>query len=350
MKKYSLPLIHLTCWLSLPLVLTFFRWIFQFTTFPLGSKARITSYFLVFTDNLELNTATVLIGVCGFYLTYFLIFPAFTQRVKQPFKIISSILILLVLPFLVLIPMSIFFFEVALFFRYFLFFTYLAQIPFVLTAVAAGYLKNWYDSRQALSLMEKQTIKAELELLKSQINPHFLFNTINNIDTLILKDPPLASRYLNELADLLRFMLYEVKTEKISLSKEIAYIEKYVQLQKIRSGNPNFIQLTIKGKIVNQQIAPLLFIPLVENAFKHVTDKVSDESIKLNFEITSVWVLFTCSNKFKKTDLEVVNKEGLGLGIIRQRLALIYPGRHQLQINKNDGLYEVSLKLFLDAD
>jgi hypothetical protein len=353
MKKYRLTLLHLTCWFSLPFVLTFFRWVFQFTQFTAllpGNKVKIVSFFGVWNDNLELNLAMLLIGASSFYLTGFIVFPAFNKPVKKAVQLISYVLVLLVTPFLILALMSIFSLAVAFFFRYFLFFAYLVQIPFVLAAIALGYLKNWYHSKQVLALIEKQAIKTELELLKSQINPHFLFNTINNIDTLIIKDPPLASKYLNELATLLRFMLYDVKTEKISLSKEMAYIEKYIRLQKIRSVNSNFIRLNIKGTAGDQQIAPLLFIPLVENAFKHGTDKLLDDSIKLDFEITPARVLFTCSNRFEKTDPETVNEDGLGLGIIGQRLALIYPGRHQFQVNKSDNYYEVSLTLFLDAN
>lgn len=350
MKKYRLALLHLACWFSLPFVLTFFRWVFQLTSFPLGNKARIASYFQVWSDNVELNLAMVLIGASSFYITSLMVFPAFTQPNKKTVKIIFYVLLLLISPFLIPNIISVFSLDVALFFRYFLFFGYLVQIPFVLAAIAAGYLRNWYHSKQVLALIEKQAIKTELELLKSQINPHFLFNTINNIDTLIIKNPPQASQYLNELATLLRFMLYEVKTDKISLSKEIAYIEKYVRLQKIRSVNPNFISLIVKGTLGEQQIAPLLFIPLVENAFKHSTDKLSDDSIKLDFEITPAYVLFTCSNRFEKADLETVNKDGLGLEIIGQRLALIYPDKYQLQVNENNYYYNVSLKLLLDAN
>lgn len=293
----------------------------------------------------------MLIGASIFYITFLMVFPPlFAQPVKKTVKIVSYALLLMILPYLILVLMSVFSLDIALFFRYFLFFGYLVQIPFVLAAVAAGYLKKWFHSKQALALMEKQAIRAELQLLKSQINPHFLFNTINNIDTLIIKDPPLASKYLNGLAGLLRFMLYKVKTDKISLSKEMSFIEKYVELQKIRSVNPNFINLTVKGTVENQQIAPLLFIPLVENAFKHVADKLSDNSINVDFEITPAWVLFTCSNSYKEKSLEDANEDGLGLEIMGQRLALIYAGRHSLQINKSHDRYEVTLKLFFDAN
>lgn len=346
MKKYRLIILHLTCWLALPFVLTFFKWLFQLTSFPLGNKARITPYFQIWSDNIELNLTMVLIGASSFYITYLLVFPAFTQPVKKHVKITAYVFLLLISPFLILNLVSIFSLDVSLFFRYFLFCGYIGQVLFILAAITAGYLSKWLHSKQAFILMEKQAVRAELELLKSQTNPHFLFNTINNIDTLIIKDPQLASRYLNGLAQLLRFMLYEARMENVSLSKELSYIKKYIELQQIRSVNPNFIRLTINGRIENQQIAPLLFIPMVENAFKHVTDKLMDDSIRINFEVTSAWVLFNCTNRFEKSEPEVPNEDGLGLGIISQRLALIYPGRHELNIDKTGGQYTVSLKLF----
>jgi two-component system LytT family sensor kinase len=348
-KKYLVSL-HLIFWLLLPFVFTFFRWAYQFTAFLPGAGHAAIPYFQLLEDTLVFNLAMVMIGTAGFYLIDLGLFPALTNQPKKKVKIIVYTLLLLLSPSLIISILSVFLFAVYWSYRYFLFSAYLVQLPFILLAIASGYLKRWINATKTIGLLEKQTILTELELLKSQINPHFLFNTINNIDTLILKDPPLASQYLNELANLLRFMLYEVKTEKISLLKEIAYIENYVRLQKIRSANPNFISLAVKGTVGNQQIAPLIFIPLVENAFKHLSDKISDDSIKIDFEVSETWVLFRCGNKRKQPGAEHVEEGGLGLNIIRQRLELIYKGRHHMEINKDDKCYEVTLKLFLDAN
>src|ERR1044071_687955 len=113
----------------------------------------------------------------------------------------------------------------------------------------------------------------ELALIKSQINPHFLFNTINNIDVLIAKDSAKASEYLNKLSGILRYMIYETRNEKISLAGELDYIEKYLELQKIRTANPDYVNFQISGEANNLKIAPMILFPFIENAFKHTENK-----------------------------------------------------------------------------
>jgi len=380
-QRYSLVL-HCALWLSLPFVFVFFKWVYQFTTFPPAKADRVVSYLQFFQNNYSLNTSLTIIGASTFYLTYLVVLPAILTRPRKIARAIVSIALLLLLPFLITVVLSQFSFAVALFFRYFLFFSYLVQLFFILLAVASGYLNRWLRATRDIALLEKHALKTELELLKSQINPHFLFNTINNIDTLILEkhalktelellksqinphflfntinnidtlilqNPEQASQYLNELADLLRFMLYEVKDEEIDLLKEITYIEKYIRLQKIRSVNPNFISLQVNGDFENQKIAPLLFIPLIENAFKHVPDKTANDGIQINFEISPDSLRFNCRNKFISDDRRPKN-EGIGLNIIAQRLKLLYENRHQIEVKKDDSYYEVTLKLKLNAN
>ena len=144
---------------------------------------------------------------------------------------------------------------------------------------------TWFEEIQVKEALQLKNLSTELDLIKSQLDPHFLFNTINNIDTLLLNSPELASQYLNKLSDILRFMLFETKTDKIPLSKEIAYIEKYIELQKIRTSNSNFVNLAIKGDISNHTIPAMLFIPFIENAFKHVSNKKTDNAINITLEI-----------------------------------------------------------------
>ncbi len=347
-QRYSLVL-HCALWLSLPFVFVFFKWVYQFTTFPPAKADRVVSYLQFFQNNYSLNTSLTIIGASTFYLTYLVVLPAILTRPRKIARAIVSIALLLLLPFLITVVLSQFSFAVALFFRYFLFFSYLVQLFFILLAVASGYLNRWLRATRDIALLEKHALKTELELLKSQINPHFLFNTLNNIDTLILQNAEQASQYLNELADLLRFMLYEVKEEEINLLKEITYIEKYIRLQKIRSINPNFISLQVNGDYENQKIAPLLFIPLIENAFKHVPDKTVNDGIQINFEISPDSLRFNCRNKLISDDQRPKN-EGIGLNIIAQRLKLLYENRHQIEVKKDDSYYEVTLKLKLNAN
>jgi len=185
----------------------------------------------------------------------------------------------------------------------------------------------------------------ELALVKSQINPHFLFNTINNIDILIEKDPLKASAYLNKLSDIMRFMLYETKTEKIPLEKELTYIEKYVDLQKIRTFNTNFVNYSVKGSPANTIIAPMLFIPFIENAFKHADNIKEGNAIDIKVAINSEEIIFECRNNNSKTTQAFSGTSGLGNELIKKRLMLLYPNNHILDISNNKETYNVKLTL-----
>ena len=185
----------------------------------------------------------------------------------------------------------------------------------------------------------------ELALVKSQINPHFLFNTINNIDVLIEKDAVKASAYLNKLSDIMRFMLYETKTEKIPLSKELQYIEKYIDLQRIRTSNPNYVNYTVEGDPCDLMIEPMLFIPFIENAFKHAEGKKAEDAIKIRFSIGHRSIAFDCENRYSVYQLERPDHSGMGNDLIKKRLSLLYPGKHSLDIVTGDGIYKAKLTL-----
>jgi two-component system, LytTR family, sensor kinase len=185
----------------------------------------------------------------------------------------------------------------------------------------------------------------ELALVKSQINPHFLFNTINNIDVLINKDPELASKYLISLSDIMRFMLYETKPDRILLSKEIEYIEKFIALHKIRSNNSDYVHFSVTGTSPNLTIAPMLFIPYIENAFKHVSDKKASPAITITIFIEREKIFFTCSNNYKDETTIDIAHSGLGDGLIRKRLQLLYPDKHELVVNTENNIYNVALTI-----
>ncbi|MEL7426266.1 MAG: histidine kinase, partial [Bacteroidota bacterium] len=137
----------------------------------------------------------------------------------------------------------------------------------IIGLVLRGFL-TWIEELKLKEELVEKNHKMELALVKAQLDPHFLFNTINNIDVLITKDPEEASRYLNQLSDMMRFMLYETKSEHIPLEQELSYIDKYVELQRIRTANENYVQYEVEGQPGGKQVAPMIFIPFIENAFK----------------------------------------------------------------------------------
>ena len=218
----------------------------------------------------------------------------------------------------------------------------IAFISGIVGLVIKGFISWFSDIKLKQELTEKNH-QMELALVKAQLDPHFLFNTINNIDVLNQKDANKASDYLNKLSDIMRFMLFETKAPKISLNKEIEYIHKFIELQKIRSTNPNFVSLKIKGEPESRTIAPMIFIPFIENAFKHVSDKQLDNAIEIELNIKEDETTFKCSNIHAATSAKMSASNGLGNSLIQKRLQLLYPKNHNLSINKKSDKYLVTL-------
>jgi len=210
----------------------------------------------------------------------------------------------------------------------------------VLALVIKGFI-SWYEEIHLKESLHRKNYEMELALLKSQLNPHFLFNTLNNIDVLIRMDADRASMYLNQLSDILRFMLYETRSEQISIRQELQYIDKYIQLQKIRTAHPEYIHYEVQGDAGERLVEPMLFIPFIENAFKHAEKKVED-AIRVRFTFEEARIVFMCENRYLKAP---VKGEGLGDELIRRRLALLYPGRHRLDIDIQDNTYRATLEI-----
>lgn len=217
-----------------------------------------------------------------------------------------------------------------------------AFINGIIGAVLKGFI-SWYNDIKLKEDLLKINYEMELNLIKSQINPHFLFNTLNNIDVLIEKDQEKASLYFKKLSEILRFMLYETKTEKILISKELSYIEKYIDLQMLRNANPAFADYKIKGDPESRMTEPMLFIPFIENAFKHAENKKLVHAILISFDFTGRDILFECSNNYTPNKPKENDSFGLGNDLIEKRVALLYPQNHQLNITKDNNRYTVTL-------
>jgi len=207
---------------------------------------------------------------------------------------------------------------------------------------------EWIKDRKIKAELERDKISSQLELLKSQINPHFLFNSINNIDVLIGDEPQKASEYLKKLSELLRFMLYESNTDKIPLTEEIGYIRKYIDLQKIRTSNDDFVKFEISGNASGKYIAPMIFIHFIENAFKYSTNKKIKNAINIKFDISEERLLFFCKNHCKTMNDTKSDKNGLGSNLIKQKLDLIYKKSYNLNVKKEDNWYIVNLEIQLN--
>ena len=186
-----------------------------------------------------------------------------------------------------------------------------------------------------------RTRDAELALLRAKLHPHFLFNTLNNVDVLIGRDPEAASRYLNQLSDILRFALYETPRESISLADELAYMEKYIALERIRRREAGYVRYEVAGDPAALSIAPMTFIPLLENAFTHSEGVRGDDTIVSRVEIDGGRITFECVNRCAPAAPRPAG--GLGSSLVRERLALLYPHRHTLTTERSGDTYLVRL-------
>ena len=290
-----------------------------------------------------------------FYLFYFLLFPKYLQQNKYFLSVIYGLLIAIVAAIIGYILIR-YFIETghisdmdkggkngrSTAVRTILVMTFIGSIGGVVALVLKGFI-TWFNEIKLKELLKEKNYEMEMALIKSKLDPHLLFNTINNIDALILKDPVVASDYLNKLSDIMRFMLYETKADKISLSKEIEYIEKYIALQKIRTANEHYVHFAVSGIIGSKLIAPMVFIPFIENAFKHTNNKKVENAIAIHIFINDETIQLTCENKFDSKGKVRQFDSGLGNELIQKRLHLIYPEKHTLEVHKTDELYSVNL-------
>jgi len=192
---------------------------------------------------------------------------------------------------------------------------------------AIFFFKNWKEAAVQQEKLKREQLALQYETLKSQVNPHFLFNSLNNIDILIEESPKRASEYLKKLSDILRYVLYETGGET-DLAKEMTQIRSYIDLQKIRTDNQHYINLKIKGELKDQKIAPMIFLPFIENAFKHSKNKTIENAIDIEFDIQCKKVKMICRNYFEPNHKELIKNEGLGIETIKQRLNLLYPHKY----------------------
>lgn len=209
-------------------------------------------------------------------------------------------------------------------------------------------LSEWFRHERDRRELEAQKTQSELRFLKSQINPHFLFNTLNNLYALTLKKSDAAPEIVLKLSDMMRYMLYECNEKSVPLSKEISYIQNYLDLEKIRQGNHVDIQFDVEGEIGNREVAPLLFIPFVENCFKHGVNRTLDNAfVHLQMKIQDNELIMDLTNSKPDTVPGGLGKRdgGIGLVNVRHQLQLLYPGRHKLKIEESPNTYIVHLKI-----
>lgn len=205
-------------------------------------------------------------------------------------------------------------------------------------------VEEWIKSEKKAKQIENDRMTMELSFLRSQINPHFLFNTLNNIYTLALMKSDNAADAVMKLSDIMRYMTEDSTSNFVSLEKEVDYIKHYVELQKIRLGENIDIILDFLGDFEGLEIPPLILIPFVENAFKHGISSHAKVKIIIKLKIQGKSLEFKITNQIFRERIQK-SATGLGLKNTKKRLELLYPGRFSLDINDKHGIFSVDLKI-----
>lgn len=210
---------------------------------------------------------------------------------------------------------------------------------------------EWFKNERLKQEMENKKISAELLNLKSQVNPHFLFNSLNNIYALSNKsDDKRSAEAILKLSEMMRYMLYDSADEIVPLQKEIEYLENFIDLQRLRLKEDISVSFKVTGEIANKKIAPLLLIPFIENSFKHGVSYQHPSFIKIELNIDGNKLDFSISNSFFPGSAQNEKFSGIGLENVRRRLDLLYPKKHKLQIEKNESVFSVQLQIELVND
>jgi two-component system, LytTR family, sensor kinase len=286
-----------------------------------------------------------------FYSCYFWLVPAFLANRKFiPFVLLLLILIngVTLVGFMCMqLLHQVFFHEKVHFFYH----TAMHLSGSLAMSVAAAFgivfriVAGWFREMQNARMLEEEKLRSELMLLKAQVNPHFLFNTLNNIDSLILTDQARASEALIKLSSLLRYVIYDAVKDQVPLQMELEHIGGYIDLQRLRYAGMSAISFVAAGNPEGKMVAPVLFMPFIENAFKHTGAEGIAKGLDVRFLITPDSIDFYCSNYATPADPSVAG--GFGLDNVKKRLDIQYPGRYILQTGYSGEKYITNLTIRL---
>ena len=230
-----------------------------------------------------------------------------------------------------------------------IFYCLLDVLPIIVILVGFKFAWDTHQKQKRIDQLQKLIKDSELQVLKNQINPHFLFNNLNNLYALALEQSPKTPSIILELSGVLRYMLYDCTERLVALSKELQHVQNYIELYKIQFENHQNIQFTQKGDSGNWNIAPLILSTFIENAFKHSASSMT-EDIVIDIQSTiddKGTFIFVCKNSYsEQTNIDNLGT-GIGLKNVQKRLDLIYGGKYELNITTNQGMFNVELRLLL---
>ena len=292
------------------------------------------------------------------YALLYLLVPFLVK--KKYFIFVAGILLLSICTFWIYFAENMFFFKrihtwaglpfrpahIMYWFTMISFFSYFPISAGLVTAISL--LKKFYIRQKENQLLTRENANAELQLLKAQVHPHFLFNTLNNIYSFALSKSPEASSLIGKLSDTIYYMITDCNNNSVMLEKELKMLEDYVGLEKVRYGDRLQIQMNITKDYQGRVIAPLLMIPFVENCFKHGSSVMRGRQwINLSIQVYNNLLEFKLSNSKPSGPRPANAKSGIGLLNVKKRLALLYPEKHYLNISSSEDAYDVHMEIEL---
>jgi two-component system LytT family sensor kinase len=336
MKKYWRPLWHILFWT----VMVLFIILIALT----NSKMSIAALMVVFVFYSIIN-----IGL--FYLNYLFLIPRFLD--KKRYKLYGVAIASALITFgLIKLGVAMTFKQYVLIHMHkqislpsYLLSTLFTSLIFIFLSIVLKFTVDWFINGRIQRDLENQRLTAELALLRSQINPHFLFNSLNSIYSLAYQKSDITPDAILKLSEIMRYMLYECNDNKVDLAKELQYLQNYIDLQKIRFGTTDYIRFDVIGTVCNQRIVPLLLISFIENAFKHGVVNNPDAPIEIKITIEDTQLDFYMHNKKHLHNRDAVG--GIGLNNVKRRLNLLYPEKYKLAINDSADTYTCQLSLIL---
>lgn len=311
-------------------------------------------------DDFDWNKGLQIIGSQFFltlviaYINYFLLLPRFLERRRWLPYILEFII-----PFAIVVALRVFLQRYIIdglghHERYFYSSTFVIQTAAttLFITIFIGLLRfvsEWFELEAFKKELQNEKLTAELSFLKAQINPHFLFNTLNNLYYLAYSKSENTTEVISKLSQVMRYMIYDANHERVMLEKEIEYMENYISLERLRLNNQIPIEFKVEGNTAGVQIAPLILITFLENAFKHgVTNANAATWVTISLSVSGGRLKYVVENsKAANAARDNGGKSGIGLANVTRRLELMYPSRHQLTVQDRGDRYHVDLEIML---
>jgi len=334
------------------ILLHLFIWMLYIIVWGLRDMA----YAPTFWDTIDGNLIGSIWYSIGVYINFYLLIPFLLLKNRKPVYIFSTLVLIVLISYLSAQTFSLYYVEIheptSEFFDSLEGFAstgseFLIVLGF---STCLYFINEWYVKERRLKELESASLRAELDLLKGQINPHFLFNALNSVHVLIRKDSEKALEILEKFSDLLSHQLYDVEKEFVSLDTEIKNLANFIELQELRFSNHIKVGWKVQGETVGLKIPPMLFLNFIENAFKH-SHKKDDEDAQINIllKVDKDSLEFSCVNSVTGRHVGNYNL-GIGLTNIKRRLELLYPNRHTLEIERAEDQFSVNLQIRLYED